>query len=221
MKVERRGQEVGFEVSDQGPGLPAELRGKIFEAFFTTKPSGSGTGVGLAIVATMVEAHQGRLELAEGAGPGACFRVWLPICAQAPAPTPVPEPAAAVLGGHETLLLVEDHAPVRALAARFLGKHGYRVLACGDGLEALAQLEGEESLPALVVSDIMMPGLDGPTLARKLLARHPKMRFLFVSGYADHALEQSGLDREAYEFLPKPYTLDQLARRIRELLDSK
>ncbi len=221
LRVESSGGEVVFSVSDQGPGLPEGLKNRIFEPFFTTKPAGAGTGLGLAIVATIVEAHRGRLELAEVPGGGACFRVLLPTSESAsePAPATPSAPVPTVPGGDETLVLVEDHDSVRVLAARFLERRGYRVLACSGASEALAALEKEPQAPALVVSDVMMPEMDGPALARVLLERRPDLRFLFVSGYADDALTQAGLPRECYHFLPKPYTLDRLACVIREQLD--
>lgn len=203
LEVERRGEQVAFLVKDQGS--PDEVGKEIFEP------------LGLPVVATIVQAHHGRLEMSRASDGGTCFEVLLPL--SQPAALPPSQPS--VSTGGETLLLVEDHEPVRRLAARFLSQRGYRVLACGSGPEALERLEHEAAAPDLVVSDIMMPGMDGPSLARKLKETLPGLSFLFVSGYADEALEQSGLDPDCYRFLAKPYTLDQLARQIDELLKSR
>lgn len=214
LEVELRAQQVAFLIKDQGTGLPDGLSQELCEPFSPEE------GLGLSIVATIVQAHHGRLEMTRSAGGGTCMEVLLPLSLPSPPPSPPAVPPPAGPKGSELLLLVEDHEPLRRLALRFLGQRGYRVVACGGGPEAIELLEREPHPPDLVVSDIMMPGMDGPQLARKLREKMPTLRFLFVSGYPDDALEQSGLDPHCYRFLAKPYTLDQLAEQIRSLLDS-
>jgi CheY-like chemotaxis protein len=211
------GAYVTLAVSDTGPGLTDEARAHVFEPFFTTKPS--GTGLGLAMVYGAVRQNGGFVSFYSEVGHGTTFRVCLPAVGATedaiPARTPAESP-----GGDETILLVEDDPLVRELACRVLEQLGYHVLAHGDGeaaLQAAGQYDGR--IHALV-TDVVMPRMNGAQLSARLVATRPDVRTLFASGYTDNTIVQHGLVEPGVHFIAKPYTPQALAAKGREVLDA-
>src|SRR5271157_4427505 len=204
---------VAIEVEDFGHGIPPDVKDKIFEPFFTTKEVGKGTGLGLAMVYGIVKQTGGYVFCSSIVGKGATFTVLLPrhiAEAKDAAPSLEQGKPAADLTGHGTILLVEDEEAVRAFGARALASRGYRVLLAGSGLEALEIVEQNQGKIDLVVSDVVMPEMDGPTMFGELRRRGVKAKVIFVSGYAEDAFAKNLPDGEDFGFLPKPFSLKQL-----------
>jgi CheY-like chemotaxis protein len=200
--------------------MTSEVRARIFEPFFTTKGAGKGTGLGLAMVFGFVKQSGGHVAVASEPGQGACFRVYLPRTEATPAvagPRPGRE---SMPQGTETVLLAEDEEGVRALARHVLHSCGYSVLEAGDGGEAVRLARTHPGTIHLLVTDVVMPGgVGGRQVAEVLLARYPKARVLFTSGYTDDAVIQYGIAEANTVFLQKPFTPTTLARKVREVLD--
>ncbi|MDI4663650.1 response regulator [Xanthobacter autotrophicus] len=215
------GDYVLVEVADTGTGIPPEIMGKIFEPFFSTKEVGKGTGLGLSTVYGIVEQTGGTILAESELGRGTTFRVFLPRHTGAPeeeAPRPAePEPKVADLTGQGRVLLVEDEDAVRAFASRALANRGYEVLSAASGVEALEVMEQAGSVD-LVISDVVMPEMDGPTLLRELRARDPALKVIFISGYAEEAFARNLPPSERFSFLPKPFSLKQLVAAVSETL---
>jgi CheY-like chemotaxis protein len=212
------GDYVLLAVSDDGAGMSEEVRAHLFEPFFTTKEKGKGTGLGLAMVYGAVRQNGGHVEVSSAPGRGTTFRIYMPRI-DAPAELWGARAPAAAAGGSETVLLVEDDAAVRAPALRMLRHLGYQVHEFASGTAAL---EAEPTLPAavhLLVTDVIIPGLNGRQLADRLVARRPALRVLFTSGYTDDVIAPHGVLEPGVEFLAKPYTLETLGRRVRQVLD--
>jgi two-component system cell cycle sensor histidine kinase/response regulator CckA len=220
---------VVLEVSDTGGGIPPEILPKIFEPFFTTKEVGKGTGLGLSTVYGIVKQSGGwifadSVKTGPKGAAGAVFTIYLPVHTAgalvdaAPAkPTPREKPAD--LWGTGTILLVEDEDMVRAVAERALTRQGYSVLTAEHGEAALELLESCDK-PDLLISDVMMPLMDGPTMVRQVRTRYPDLPILFMSGYAEETLRKS-IDLDNVAFLAKPFTVQQLAEATREALRAK
>jgi two-component system, cell cycle sensor histidine kinase and response regulator CckA len=212
------GDYVMLAVADTGSGMSDEVRQHLFEPFFTTKQPGKGTGLGLAMVYGAVKQNGGHIEVYSELGQGTTFKVYLPLVAgreeAAPAP-PVQRPE----GGAEAILLVEDDDLVRQLAVRLLMRLGYTVHAFANGVEALDTIERADHQVRLLITDVVMPKMNGPALAERLRALRPDVRVLFTSGYTANVIVHHGVLKEGIQFLPKPYSLVTLARRIREVLD--
>jgi PAS domain S-box-containing protein len=221
IRTRAAGGGVVVEVSDSGCGMTAEVRARLFEPFFTTKPVGRGTGLGLAVVHGIVTQAGGRVEVASEPGRGATFTITLPPAGAADAaeadahdpPNPCP-------WGTETVLVVEDEAAVLWLARRLLRASGYTVLAAADAAAAEAAADAHPGPIHLLLTDIVMPGRNGPDLARRLTADRPGMRVLFMSGYTDDAVVRNGLLHDQVDYLEKPFTPDQLLARVRAALDA-
>jgi two-component system cell cycle sensor histidine kinase/response regulator CckA len=225
------GEYVLIEVTDTGTGIPPEIVDKIFEPFFTTKEVGKGTGLGLSTVYGIVKQTGGFIDLKSVVGEGTTFRIFLPrhvptaeekAEAAAEAAMPVaaatkPAPAAD-LTGQGTILLVEDEDGLRGLNARGLTQRGYTVLQAANGVEALKLMSAHAGEIDLVVSDVVMPEMDGPTLLRELRARNPDTKIIFVSGYAEGAFEKNLPEGEQFAFLAKPFTLKQLVAAVKETM---
>jgi len=220
---------VTIEVSDTGSGIPREIIDKIFEPFFTTKEVNKGTGLGLSTVYGIVKQTNGYIFVDSTVGKGTTFRIFLPrhvpsaaeLADAAPANVtalPPQSQAVADLTGHGTILLVEDEEGLRGLNARGLASRGYTVLEAGNGLEAIAVLEAQGGHVDLVVSDVVMPEMDGPTLAKELRSRNPDLKVIFVSGYAEDAFEKNMPEPNKYAFLAKPFTLKQLVAAVKETM---
>jgi two-component system cell cycle sensor histidine kinase/response regulator CckA len=210
---------VAIAVEDTGHGIAPGVRDKIFEPFFTTKEIGKGTGLGLSMVYGIVKQTGGFVFCASTVGEGSTFSILLPryVASESDAP-PVAEPAKAPaidLTGHGTILLVEDEEAVRAFGARALASRGYTVLQAASGLEALEIVEQNEGKIDLVVSDVVMPEMDGPTMFGELRKRGVKAKVIFVSGYAEEAFAKNLPEGEDFSFLPKPFSLKQLIEAVK------
>ncbi len=205
-----------LEVEDSGSGMSAETRAHLFEPFFTTKEVGKGTGLGLATVYGIVKQNHGHIEVADASGHGTTFTIFLPRTEEAPS-SRQRTPSGSRLGT-ETLLLVEDDARVRSLGTRVLERLGYTVHAFANGEAALAALDTIAPPIHLLLTDVVMPGMNGRVLAERLQARVPGLKVLLTSGYA--ADELTDRVEAGVEFLEKPYTTSALAARLREILGS-
>lgn len=215
---------VRIDVTDDGTGISEEVQAKIFEPFFTTKEQGKGTGLGLATVYGIVEQSGGHLTLDSTLGKGTTFSVYLPSTTKAPeAEQPVKEskPARAKpsdLAGQGTILFVEDEESVRVIAAKTLRKRGYTVIEAGDGEEALEHIESGDHKFDLMISDVVMPVMDGPTLLRNAKDKLGDARIVFISGYAEEEFSDILSEHPDLTFLPKPFTLTDLAQRVKQEL---
>ena len=212
------GRHVVLSVSDSGHGMTEDVRARAFEPFFTTKPAGSGTGLGLALVYSAVQQNRGQIEVDSTPGRGTTFRIYLPEASGDLASAKASPDEEAALRGSETILLVEDEAPVREVTTAQLDALGYRVLSCPSGEAALATARAHSGPIHLLLSDLVMPGMNGGELARRLVESRPALKVLFTSGYGeDVATRRCALDPGAH-FLEKPYSLARLARKVRESL---
>jgi len=213
---------VMIEVEDTGTGMPPEVQAKIFEPFFSTKEVGKGTGLGLSTVYGIVKQTGGHIFFTSVFGQGTIFRIFVPryILTEAELAAPASEavPEIADLTGTATILLVEDEEAVRAFAARALQSRGYKVLEAASGVEALEQMKESGGAVDLVVSDVVMPELDGPSMLREMRKTRPDLKIIFVSGYAEDAFRKNLPDGEKFSFLPKPFSLKQLAVAVKETL---
>ncbi len=222
------GDYVLLEVVDTGTGMAPEIKEKIFEPYFTTKDVGKGTGLGLSVVYGIVKQTGGYIYCDSTPGKGTAFRIYLPrhIGKQADVEVETRSEREAVerkdrsrdLTGTGTVLLVEDEEPVRRLASRALERQGYRVIEAGSGTEALAQMAAVDGKVDIVVSDIVMPEMDGPTLLKELRQRNPGISIIFISGYAEDALK-SLTDGEEFSFLAKPFQLKDLVSAVKEVIE--
>jgi PAS domain S-box-containing protein len=215
----RPGRYVLLSVRDTGTGMDAETQSRIFEPFFSTKEPGKGTGLGLSTVFGIVKQGDGIISVYSEPGAGTTFRIHFPRWDEAPAALPK-KTASAIRGGTETILLVDDSSPLRHLTRLLLEQCGYTVIDSGDPSDALRMAEQHHGLLPLLITDVVMPGLSGPVLARKLGEARPEIRVLYTSGYAADQIATHQIEGQDYAFLEKPFTRDQLARKVRELLDS-
>jgi two-component system cell cycle sensor histidine kinase/response regulator CckA len=218
---------VLVEVSDTGTGIPADIVDKIFEPFFSTKEVGKGTGLGLSTVYGIVKQTGGFVYVDSEAGKGTTFRIFLPR--HHPEPEVAQEAVAAKeaaadakpradLTGQGTILLVEDEDGLRSLNARGLRSRGYSVIEASNGIEAMEALEEKNGAVDLVVSDVVMPEMDGPTLLREMRIRNPDLKIIFVSGYAEEAFDKSLPENEQFAFLAKPFALSALVAKVKETM---
>jgi two-component system cell cycle sensor histidine kinase/response regulator CckA len=212
-----------IEVSDTGPGVPAAIIDKIFEPFFTTKAVNEGTGMGLATVYGIVQQAGGHIAVANVDGAGAAFRIFLPAASEQAlaevAPVEVKAKAAPRdLSGNGRILFVEDEAAVRGIAARLLRQRGYEVIEAADGEEALALAEEWSGQIDMLISDVIMPGLDGPSLLKKARPYLGDAPVMFISGYAESDFSDLLQDETGVSFLPKPLDIKTLAERVKQQL---
>jgi PAS domain S-box-containing protein len=212
------GPHVEISVSDTGHGMDAATREHIFEPFFTTKPVGKGTGLGLSTVYGIVKQSGGCVVVESAPGQGATFRAYLPQRARERVSAPSLG-ASTAAGGNETLLLVEDEDALRRAACRILGSAGYEVLCAANAAEALTIAAERGAEIRLIITDVVMPGMNGKELADALRGRCPSAPVLFTSGYTDDAIARHGV--LGPHFLPKPYARPQLTTMVRQLLDSR
>ena len=222
------GEYVLIEVADTGSGMSPEVMAKIFEPFFTTKGVGKGTGLGLASVYGIVKQSGGFILPESEVGKGTTFKVFLPryfVEEGDDVETALPQKIAAAkkelkatdLTGTGRVLLVEDEVDVRSFAVRALKRQGYQVIEAADGVEALELMAANEGMIDIVVSDVVMPEMDGPALFKELRKRNPVIKVIFVSGYPNEAFRET-MGSDDFAFLPKPFSLPQLAAKVKEEL---
>jgi CheY-like chemotaxis protein len=211
------GAYVMIAVSDTGPGIPAAIRDRVFEPFFTTKGVGKGTGLGLSMVYGFVKQSGGHIKLYSEEGHGTTFKIYLPRAGTAVIDS-AEGPLMPVVGGHETILVVEDDPVVRASVTTQLKSMGYRVMLAENGVDALAFID-EGAAFDLLFTDVVMPGLlDGRKLVEEVRKKHPSVKVLFTSGYTQDAIVHHGrLDPDVL-LLPKPYRKTDLALMIRKAI---
>ena len=215
------GEYVRIEVADTGTGISKENISKIFDPFFTTKPVGQGTGLGLATVYGIVKQSGGFVTVDSEIGHGASFRIYLPrhrIDLNAPVAEAATAAAPRDVTGQDTILLVEDEEAVRSFAARALRMRGYNVLEAGGGEEALEIVKAGGQEIHLLVTDVVMPNMDGPTMVRHVKGLKPDLPVIFMSGYAEEAFRRNDENAADLHFLPKPFGLKQLAAKVKEVL---
>jgi two-component system cell cycle sensor histidine kinase/response regulator CckA len=216
------GDYTAMKVIDTGTGIPQNLLGKIFEPFFTTKEVGKGTGLGLSTVYGIVKQSGGFIFAESQVRKGTTFTIYLPVHRAQPGDAPVKAKAkekAGELWGTGTVLIVEDEVMVRTVAERALTRHGYTVLTAENG-EAALEILGREDNIDLLVSDVVMPTMDGPTTVRHARKMHPDLPILFISGYAEEQLRKS-IDIPNVSFLAKPFSVQQLAETVRDVMAGK
>jgi two-component system cell cycle sensor histidine kinase/response regulator CckA len=216
------GDYTALKVADTGVGIPSHILGKIFEPFFTTKEVGKGTGLGLSTVYGIVKQSGGFIFAESQLRKGTAFTIYLPVHRARPSDAAARakgKEKAAELWGSGTVLLVEDEAMVRTVAERALARHGYTVLSAENGEEAL-EILGREKKVDLMISDVVMPTMDGPATVRAARKTHPELPILFISGYAEEQLRKS-IDIPNVAFLAKPFSVQELAETVREVLAAK
>src|SRR2546425_7279559 len=215
------GPYVSLAVTDPGVGMDADTRAHLSEPFFTTKPRGKGTGLGLATVYGIVRQSGGHIAVDTAPGRGSAFHIYLPRVAEAPEPAGSARAVVAPAPGRETVLLAEDEQLVRLLARKILEQAGYTVLVAAGGAEAL-QLATQHAGPLdLLVTDVVMPEMSGRELVHRLPAQRPHTPGLYMSGYADQAIERHGGVDPGPAVIQKAFTPAGLARKVREVLDEK
>jgi PAS domain S-box-containing protein len=213
------GRYIVLTVTDTGVGMDTETVGRIFEPFFTTKAPGKGTGIGLATVYGIVTQGGGQIVVYSEPGSGTTFRVYFPVVAEESGVAPKSARSMASLRGSETILLVEDDAAVRSAAVGVLERSGYKVLVATDPEDAQELAARHRSSIALVISDVVMPRMSGPTLLVALRRHRPDLKVLLISGYAGEALSARGEIAEDIPFLEKPFTVTGLLAKVRDVLD--
>jgi two-component system cell cycle sensor histidine kinase/response regulator CckA len=216
----KEGQAVVLRVRDSGCGMDEGTQARIFDPFYTTKEPDKGTGLGLSTVYGIVRQSGGTIGVQSAPGCGSTFSIYLPQAAEA---EPEPEPLQQLQGiaeGSETILLVEDDAAVRALTRTILKSRGFRILEAGSPADARNLCSAYEGSIELVLSDVVLPGMSGPELVQYLMALRPKMKALYVSGYPQRDQAKRGIPTSLSPFLPKPFTPEELTRKVRETLDT-
>jgi two-component system cell cycle sensor histidine kinase/response regulator CckA len=212
------GSYVVLTVTDTGTGITPEVQARLFEPFFTTKDPGKGTGLGLATVHGIVTRSGGSVNVYSEMGKGTSFKVYFPRATDADMVVEVPPLAVRPHSGAETVLLVEDAEGLRELTKRLLERQGYAVLVAANADEAVRLFEQNPSI-ALLLTDVVMPGVSGPELTRRLAEQRPELRVVYMSGYTEEAIVHHGVLNPGIAFLHKPFTSEALGRKIREALD--
>jgi signal transduction histidine kinase/ActR/RegA family two-component response regulator len=215
------GHYVAIVIRDNGVGMTRELQEHIFEPFFTTKEPGRGTGLGLSTVYGIVKQSDGHITVESEPGRGTTFKISLPRMDNRQAEVELRASNPASIHGTEEILLVEDEDQVRKVTARVLRQHGYSVREACGGREAIVLLQDSDVNPALLLTDMVMPGISGPQVAEQAAAYRPGIRVLFMSGYTEHAVIDQLPRHEAANFIQKPFTGEALARKARQVLDAR
>src|SRR6185503_6029761 len=214
------GSYVLLEVRDTGCGMDADTQARIFEPFFTTKGPGKGTGLGLATVYGIVKQTGGNLWVYSEVGKGTTLKIYLPRVEQAPELPESEAAAAELLRGSETVLLAEDDEMVRALAQAILERYGYHVLAARNVHDALRFAQEGSAQISLLLTDTVMPGMNGPELAKQVQSIRPEIKVLYMSGYTDKVISCTASFEPGTAFLQKPFTPQTLTRKVQEVLNS-
>jgi hypothetical protein len=214
----RPGCYAVLSVADTGAGMSPETRERIFEPFFTTKGVGMGTGLGLSTAYGIVRQAGGWIDVRSSGGIGSRFEIWLPLTEAVAAGAAAPQAAVDAGRGEETLLIVEDQAEVRRLALSILKANGYRLLEAGNAEQALGLSANYSGKIDLLVTDVIMPGLNGRQLADRLVEERPGLKVLYTSGYSADVIALHGSLEPGMEYLPKPFGAAQLAAKVREVL---
>jgi CheY-like chemotaxis protein len=206
-------------VSDDGCGMDREIIAHLFEPFFTTKGVGQGTGLGLATVYGIVKQNDGFINVYSEPGKGTTFKIYLPRYATETVPLPAEGPAQASKGGTETILLVEDEPWILDLSKALLEDMGYTVLTASTPGEAIHLAEEHAGRIHLLITDVVMPEMNGWDLAKRLLSLYPELRSLFMSGYTANVIAHRGVLEEGIHFMQKPFSMSDLAAKVREALE--
>ena len=212
------GEHVMLAISDTGKGIDKLMQTRIFEPFFTTKEKGKGTGLGLSTVFSIVKQSGGSIELSSELGRGSTFKVLLPSVDR-PKDSVRPAALPRISRGSETILLIEDDDEVRVVTGGILRGNGYRVIEGRNAADAMRSAENHTAAIDLLLTDVIMPQLSGPELAKRLAPTRPNMKVLFMSGYADGTVVRHGVLEDTMSFLPKPITVASLTAKVREVLD--
>jgi two-component system, cell cycle sensor histidine kinase and response regulator CckA len=213
------GPYVMLAVTDTGCGMDEDTKARIFEPFFTTKPAGRGTGLGLSTVYGIVKQHGGNIWLYSEPGKGTTFKVYMPAVGGAAEAAVAAAPAAIQGKGHETILVAEDDEPLLRLAHRALATLGYTVLQADRAATAIDIARRHKGPIDLLLTDVVMPDMNGRKLAETLRAARPGLRVLFMSGYPDGAITHNGMLEKGVAYVAKPFTTEAIARKVREMLD--
>lgn len=217
----RIGKHVVISVSDTGVGIDEEIKSKVFEPFFTTKEEGRGTGLGLSTVYGIVKQNNASIYTESMPGEGTVFTIYWPLSSEEKSTTTTDDTSAISMKKKSTVMVVEDDENVRELACSFLTSLGYNILQAEDGLKALEMLNKNNTVHKidLLLTDIVMPGMRGDELAERVKKLRPNIKIILTSGYTDSDIIQSGLMNDQFAFLPKPYTIKQMAKKIEKILE--
>jgi PAS domain S-box-containing protein len=213
------GRYVMISVSDTGIGMAKEVRERVFEPFYTTKERGKGTGLGLSTVYGIVKQSEGNIWVYSEPGKGTTFKIYLPRVDEPLEEVPEKVIEGELPRGDETILVAEDNEEVRKVIVRILKRQGYNVLEAAHGDEALLVCKEHEGPIHLMVPDVVMPGMSGRELAERLSSIHPNIKVLYMSGYTDNVITHHGILEKGINYIQKPFTVDGLARKVREVLD--
>jgi CheY-like chemotaxis protein len=213
------GRYVSLRVTDNGTGMTKDTQSRIFEPFFTTKGIGNGSGLGLATVYGIVRQSEGYVSVDSHLGDGTIFEILFPVMRETSAPS-LEAVSASIPGGKETILLVEDSDEVREVVGQFLEAGGYKVITAASSGEALRVASEYKGAIHLVLSDVVMPRTSGPELVERLSSGRPEMKVVFMSGYTSDRITTERLSKEDFNFIQKPFTQLELARKLREVLDA-
>jgi len=210
-----------LSVIDTGQGMTAAVREKLFTPFFTTKERGKGTGLGLATAYGIIKQHAGTIAIESESGKGACFKIFLPVFDTAVLPDIAPLKTEGSFNGTERIMVVEDNEMVRNLAVRILRHLGYSVVSARCGSECLEMLESNQMQVDLLLTDVVMPQMNGKMLYEKVSALRAGVRVLFMSGYAENLIGQHGMLDDGTLFIQKPFSVASLGKKVRSILDGK
>jgi len=213
------GRYVMISVSDTGVGMTTEVRDRVFEPFFTTKEKGKGTGLGLSTVYGIVKQSGGNIWVYSEPGKGTTLKIYLPRVDEPPEELKEKVVIGELPRGRETILMVEDEEDVRKLAVRILERQGYKVLEASEGLGAFLIVEEYGDPIHLLVTDVVMPKISGRELVGRMAEVRPEIKVLYMSGYTDNAITHHGILEKGMNYLQKPFTMEGLARKVREVLD--
>jgi len=217
----REGAFVLLAISDTGIGMDKFVQEHLFEPFFTTKSHGKGTGLGLSTVYGIVKQHGGNISCYSEKDKGTTFKIYLPAAELLKVPEKhIEEPAEYNLNGTETIFVIEDDEMVRKLVCSTLNTYRYNVLESGDPLQAIDIAKTHKGPIAMILSDVVMPQMNGQELYNELLKVHPKMKVLYISGYAEKGIISHGFLQDGVNFLQKPFSLKNLAKKVRQTLES-